>query len=347
MKNGKIGYAVVGLGIGFAHADAAYEYEKCELVAVCDIKRDRLDKAVEKYAGVRAYEKFDDLLCDSEVDIISICLPSGMHAEFAVKAMEAGKHVLVEKPVDITVEAAMKIDECARRTKMKAGVIHQNRNNALMKPIKEAVDSGRLGKLVLGTFAVKWFREQSYYDNGWHGTWDMDGGGSLINQAVHTVDLMQWLMGDVESVSSKMGIYDHQIETEDLTARVVTFKNGAVATFVSTTCAHPGISTEISVYGTGGTIEADADVLKTWKLKDSWDEAEEEAEMLEKYGKGNLGAEAQDPSIVCGHKSMVIDMVEAVINDRDPQISVCEAVKSVRIVNAVYESAKSGKTVML
>ncbi|MBO7148280.1 MAG: Gfo/Idh/MocA family oxidoreductase [Clostridia bacterium] len=346
MKNSKIGYAVVGLGIGMAHADAAYEYDKCELVAVCDINKDRLKKASEKYAGVKCYESFDELLLDKEVDILSICLPSGMHADYSVKALEAGKHVLVEKPVDITVEAAMKIDECARRTGLKAGVIHQNRNNALMKPIKDAIDSGRLGKLVLGTFAVKWHREQHYYE-GWHGTWDMDGGGSLMNQAVHTVDLMQWLMGDVESVSSKMGIYGHDIETEDLTTSVVSFKNGACATFVSTTCAYPGISTEICLYGTGGSIEADADKLKLWKLTDSWDIDEEEAEMLEKYGEGNLSAEKDDPDIVCGHKSMIIDIVDAVIENREPQISIKEACKSVRIVNAVYESARTGKTVTL
>ncbi len=346
MKNGKIGFAVVGLGIGMAHADAAYEYEKCELVAVCDINTKRLEKAKDKYEGVKLYESFDELLGDGEVDIISICLPSGMHAEYSIMALEAGKHVLVEKPVEITCEAAMKIDECARKTGLKAGVIHQNRNNAIMKPIKEAIDNGRLGKLVLGTFAVKWYREQHYYD-GWHGTWDLDGGGSLMNQAVHTVDLMQWLMGDVESVSSKIGIYGHDIDTEDMTASVITFKNGATATFVSTTCAYPGISTEICVYGTGGSIEADADVLKTWKLTDSWDIEEEEAEMLEMYGNGNHGAQLNDPTILCGHQSMVIDMVDSVIEDREPQISVCEAVKSVRIVNAVYESARTGKTVFL
>lgn len=345
MRNGKIGYAVLGLGIGFAHADAAYDYEKCDLVAVCDIKREKLDEAAAKYERVKLYDNFDELILDKEVDIISICLPSGMHSEYAVRAMEAGKHVLVEKPVDITVEAALMIDECARRTGMKVGVIHQNRNNAVMKPMKDAIDSGRLGRLVLGTFAVKWYREQHYYDNGWHGTWDMDGGGSLMNQAVHTVDLMQWLMGDVESVSSSMGIYEHNIETEDLTASVVKFKNGALATFVSTTCAYPGISTEICVYGTGGSIEADADMLKRWKLIDSWDEAEEEAEMIEAYGGGN--SDAADPNAVFGHKSMICDMVDAVIEDRAPQISVLEAVKSVRIVNAIYESAKSGKTIFL
>lgn len=168
-----------------------------------------------------------------------------------------------------------------------------------------------------------------------------------MNQAIHTVDIMRWLMGDVESVSSQMGIFDHEIETEDLTASVIRFRSGAVATFVSTTCAYPGISTEISLYGTGGSIEADADTLKTWKLRDSWDEAEEEAEMLETYGGGNGTLAQSDPTLVTGHASMIRDMVDAVLDDRQPQISICEAIESVRIINAIYESARSGNTVML
>ncbi|MCI8388012.1 MAG: Gfo/Idh/MocA family oxidoreductase [Clostridiales bacterium] len=344
MKNGKIGYAVVGLGIGKAHVDAAAASDKCELVAVCDLIQEKMDKVAERYPGTLTYLEFDEMIKNPDIDIVSICLPSAMHAEFAVKAMEAGKNVLVEKPIDITVDAALKIEEARVRTSMKAGVIHQNRNNAVMKPIKEAVDAGRLGKLVLGTFAVKWYRDQHYYE-GWHGTWGMDGGGSLMNQAVHTVDLMQWLMGDVVSVHSTMGIYNHDIETEDMTASVITFKSGAAATFVSTTCAYPGISTDIQLYGTGGTIEADADVLKRWKLRDADDEDEEEEDMLEKYGGGNRIAEKKDPMLVTGHASMVEDMLDAVINDRDPQILPLEAIKSVRIVNAVYESARTGKTI--
>ena len=334
MKNGKLGYAVAGLGVGKAHVQAAARYENCELVAVCDLIQEKLDKVVSEYPGTKTYQSFDEMLLDDEIDIISICLPSAMHADFAVKAMEAGKHVLVEKPIDITVEAAERIEEARIRTGMTAGVIHQNRNNAVMKPIKEAVDAGRLGKMVLATFAVKWYRDSHYYI-GWHGTWEMDGGGSLMNQAVHTVDLMQWLMGDVTSVHSTMGIYDHDIETEDMTASVVTFKSGAAATFVTTTCAYPGISTDIQLYGTGGTIEADADILKRWKLRDADDEDEEEEEMLEKYGGGNRAAEKADPSLVTGHASRVRDMVDAVMEGREPQIVPTEAIKSVRIVNAL------------
>ena len=346
----KLGYAILGLGIGMAHAEAAAASEFADLVAACDIDRARLDKFAALYPDATLYEDFEELIADDRVDIISICLPSAMHADFAIRAMEAGKHVLVEKPLDITYERAMLIEEARLRTGVTVGVVHQNRFNLNMYPIKDAVDSGRLGKLVLGTFAVKWYREQSYYDRGgWRGTWEMDGGGSLMNQAVHTVDLMHWLMGDVESVTSTMGIYNHNIKTEDLTASLIKFKSGATATFVSTTCAYPGISTEIMLYGTGGSIEADADMIKTWKLRepidDDMDEDDEEQMMVERYGRGNREAAKREPEKLYGHRHVVEDMILAVRDGRPPEVTPLEAAYSVRIVNAVYESAKTGKPV--
>ena len=346
MLDGKLGYAVLGLGIGMAHADAAYASDRAALVAICDIDEKRLARAQRKYKGVTAYKDFEDLIADERVDVISVCLPSAMHADFAVRAMEAGKHVLVEKPLDITPERAQLIEDARVRTGKICGVVHQNRFNVDMYPIREAVDSGRLGKLILGTFAVKWYRDQSYYDNGgWRGTWEMDGGGSLMNQAVHTVDLMQWLMGDVESVTSHVGIYDHQIDTEDTTASLIKFKTGAVATFVSTTCAYPGISTEIMLYGTGGSVEADADCLKTWKMKDAEDEDAEEAAMLARYGGGNMTAIPEDAVRHFGHDHVVWNMIDAVLDGHDPDIMPADALKAVKIVCAVYESSRTGKLV--
>ena len=352
----KIGYAVAGLGIGKAHADAAAVSENARLVAVCDLIEEKMDAIVKKYPGTKKYLDFDEMIKDPEIDIVSICLPSAMHAEYAERAMRAGKHVLIEKPIDITPEAAERIEKVRLETGMKAGVVHQNRNNVDMLPIKQAIESGHLGRVFLGTFAVKWYRKQDYYD-GWHGTWEMDGGGSLMNQSVHTVDLMQWLMGEVESVSSQMDIYNHDMDTEDTTVSTIRFKSGALASFVTTTCAYPGISTDIQVYGTNGSVEADQDVLKTWKIKefsddfaellglDACDEEEEEEEMLARYGKGNPGYLFENPGHIVGHQSVVEDMIDAVLSDRDPQIMPAEAIKSVRIVRAVYESARTGKTV--
>ena len=170
----------------------------------------------------------------------------------------------------------------------------------------------------------------------------MDGGGSLINQAVHTLDIMQWLMGEPASVHSTMSINNHNIETEDLTASVVRFKSGATATFVSSTCCYPGLSTDIQIYGTKGAVEVNADVLKLWKIEGE-DERDEE-DMLDRYGRGNRVACAYDGSKY-GHVTQVEDMVDAVIEDRDPQIMPTESMKAVRLIRAIYKSAQTGETV--
>lgn len=344
-KDNKIGYAVVGLGVGKAHVEAALQYDKCRLVAVCDIVPEKMKSVTDKNPEVLSYTEFDEMIKNPEIDIVSICLPSAMHADFAVRAMEAGKHVLVEKPIDITVDAAMKIEEARKCTGKKVGCIYQNRNHAVMKPLKAAIESGKLGKIFLGTFAVKWYREQAYYDGElcWHGTWEMDGGGSLINQAIHTLDLMQWLMGEPESVRSTMSINAHKMETEDLTASILRFKNGATATFLSTTCCYPGLSTDIQIYGTKGSVELDADVLKLWKIEGE-DERDEE-DMLDRYGRGNRVACAYEEGLKYGHVTQIEDMVDAVIEDRDPQVTPLEAIKAIKIIEAIYRSAQTGETV--
>ena len=345
--NNKIGYAVLGLGVGKIHVENALNYEKCELVAVCDIVPEKIKAVTNEHPEVTGYTDFEDLIKDERVDIISVCLPSSMHAEYAIRAMEAGKNVLIEKPMDISSEAVARIEEARVRTGMKCGGIYQNRNNAVMRPLKEAIDSGKLGKIFLGTFAVKWLREPSYFegDLSWHGTWAVDGGGSLINQAVHTLDIMQWLMGKPVSVTSRMSINNHNIESEDLTASIFTFENGATATFVSTTCCYPGLSTDIQVYGTDGSVEVDGDCLKLWKVK-GMDECDEE-DMLDRYGRGNRIACAYEPGTKYGHATQVEDMVDAVIEGREPQIMPNEAIKAVKLIEAVYKSARTGQTVMI
>lgn len=349
MKNGKLGYGVLGLGIGMAHADAAHASENAELVAVCDIDAGRLDDLHRKYPEVTLYRDAKALFADPAVDIISICLPSGMHGDYAVRAMDAGKHVLIEKPIELSPERAQCILDACARTQKKASVVFQNRFNFDMNPIRDAVKSGRLGNIALATFAVKWYRAQKYYENGWHGTWSMDGGGSLMNQAVHTVDLMRWLLGKPVSVSAQYSITGHEIETEDTTAAVVRFESGTIATMVSTTCAYPGISTEIGLYGTEGSIEADGDVLRLWKLRaqddDSDDEEEEEDEMLHRFGQGNRGC--ADPHRLFGHPHVVEDMICAVRDDRDPEVTPADAIESVRLVCAIYRAAQTGETIRL
>ncbi len=338
----KIGFAVLGLGIGMAHSEAISTSEYAYLVAACDIDEGRREKFKKKYPGSEVTADFEEILKNPEVDVVSVCLPTYMHAEYAVKAMESGKHVLCEKPADITVERAMKIAEAENKSGKMCGFVFQNRFNYNMYPIYEAIRSGRLGEIYLGTFAVKWYREQSYYDKngGWRGTWDKDGGGSLMNQSVHTVDLMLTLMGDgVEDVKSVGGVKNHNIETEDMTASLITFKNGATATFVSTTCAYNGLSTEICIYGTKGSIEADADKIVRWRLSDDDDGIEEE-EILEKYGEGNFSAAAYHKGIRQGHGYVVDDMAKAVLEGKRPSVGIGEAIKSLSLIERIYRNIK-------
>ena len=358
----KLGYGVLGLGIGRHHANAAFKLEGCDLIAVCDRRPDRLEKHKREYPDlylpadqrsegasktnpvIKVYTDYEEMLKDPAIDIVSIATPSGTHAEYVCQALRAGKHVLCEKPIDVTLEAAQKIVDCMNETGKKVACVFQNRRIPSVLAMKKAIDDGRLGKIFAGEFRVNWYRTDDYFaDGGWRGTWALDGGGSLMNQAVHTVDLMQWMMGDVHSVRSVMGLYNHNIETEDMTKSIVTFKNGAVATFTSTTCAYPGLSTDYCVHGTEGTIEIDAGVVKVWKLKNESDEAmnaEEEA-MMDKETMKNKAA-AADPNLVQGHPFHVKDIVEAVRDDRDPYVGPVEAMRALRIILAVYESAKNG-----
>lgn len=344
-----VGYAVVGLGIGRNHVRGALKAEGAKLIAVCDLREDRRQKAATEYCpDVQIFSDLDEMLKLPEIDVVSVATPSGTHADLAIKCLRAGKHVLIEKPMDIVVDKIYEIEKVAKEMGLKVGGIFQNRRNAIMAPFKEAVDSGRLGEIYTGFFRVNWYRKDSYFleSGGWRGTWAMDGGGSLMNQAVHTVDLMQWLLGDVASVKSEMRIVNHNIETEDFTHSVIKFKSGAICTFVSTTAAYPGYGTDIQVTGTKGSIHVDGDELVVWKIAGEH-MAEEEAEMLAKYGKTDGLNPSADNTVVRGHDFMVQDMVDAIRFDRDPFVGPQDAVKAVRIINAIYESARTGKEVTL
>lgn len=346
MIDNKIGYAVLGLGVGRAHCDAVNTFDDAALVAICDIDEKRLSEAGEDYEGTLLYNDFNELIKNKDIDIISICLPSGIHAEYTVKALEAGYHVLVEKPIDITVEAAMRIEEARVRTGKTVGCVFQTRNNACFKKALEVQKSGRAGKIFLGDFSVKWYRPPEYFtENTWRGTWEMDGGGSLMNQAIHTVDLMLQLMGEPEYVFSEKDICTHRIKTEDLTVSLIKFKSGARATLSTTTCAYPGVATEISFYGENGTVEIKDECIVTWEFRDCDDD--EKATVFEQYGHGNAIAAKYNPGYLFGHESVVRDMIDAVKENRNPQVMPLDAIKSVKLIEAIYRSSNTGKKVYL
>ena len=348
----EIGFGVVGLGMGAYHVDAILQAKGTKLIALCDIDEERLRRSAEKY-NVKAYKNYDDMLKDSEVEVVNVCTPSGMHADMAITAVNAGKNIIIEKPVDINVEKIDRLLEIGRKNNVKMGAIFQSRTTPLNKRIKAAIDNGRLGNIIGVHGLLPWYREQSYYQGThgkWKGTWDMDGGGSLMNQGVHTVDLLQWFAGRVKSVFGAFGVYAHDISAEDKTVAVLKFENGALGTLTTTTCAYPGLPQYIIIHGDKGSIAKEEDQLQAWKVQGDR-EKEEEAEMLGLYGpQDKRGATtASDPMAVgsSGHVGLIEDMVQAIIDDREPLITIESAKHAVEIVNAIYESGRNGKEVFI
>ncbi len=343
------GFAVVGLGMGKHHCKAIASAPGARLVAVCDVDTKRLDPVAEEY-GCKAYQDFTELLQDAEVDVINIATPSGMHAEMGVRAAAAGKHLIVEKPADIVPERIDTLIAAGKRCNVKIGGIFQSRLNPLNIRIREAIAGGRLGTVVGAHGHLPWYRKQSYYEGehgSWKGTWDMDGGGSLMNQGVHTVDLMQWLVGPVEAVMGMFGVFTHDIEAEDQTVALLRFRCGAIGTLFTTTCCYPGYDQIVNIYGSQGSILKQEGLLRGWKLQDDM-EGKEEEEMLGYYGgqkKGGSGS--ADPMAVGfdGHTQIVEDMVKALAEDRDPMITLDSARHAVEIITAIYESGRSGREI--
>src|SRR5947209_3524525 len=339
-----IRFAGVGLGMGYHHCVDLQDARGAQLVAVCDRVPERVERAVQKF-GVRGTGSFDEILADPEIDVVNVATPSGLHSEMTCRALRAGKHVVCEKPPDVTVAKVDAMIAAQRETGRKLLIIFQSRFEPLYRRLKEAINTGRLGRLVGVHGAVHWYRAQSYFNcpGMWKGTWAMDGGGSLSNQGVHTVDLIQWLCGPVSEVYGKFGVFAHQIETEDKTVAVLTFENGAIGTLTTTTAAYPGLETELVLHGTKGSIVV-RDHLHHWRLQgDSPDaEKEEERQMLAAYGpRGQRDATvASDPFAFAtrGHKAEIEDLVRAVREDREPTIPVASTRHTVAILNAIYES---------
>ena len=345
----ELGFAVVGLGMGKHHCRSVTEAEGARLVAVCDLDAERLNPVAKQY-GCKAYASFDELLKDDEVDVINIATPSGMHAKMGIQAADAGKHIVVEKPADIVPERVDALAEAGRRNGIKIACIFQGRLDPLNRKVRETIQEGRLGRLIGIHGHLPWYRKQGYYQGAhgaWKATWDMDGGGSLMNQGVHTVDLIQWLGGPVKSAMGMFGIFDHEIEAEDQTVALLRFENGALGTIYTTTCCYPGYDQLITIYGANGSIMKDASKLLAWKMMGE-KEAEEEAEMLRVFGQtGKQDGIAADPMAgsADGHTLIIEDLIQAIREDRDPMIGLESARHAVEIINAIFESGRTGKAV--
>ncbi len=361
MRGGeRLRFGILGCGvIGPHHARAIAGLDSADLVAVADVVPELAERLASEY-GCSAYSSLGEMLAEAELDAVCVCTPSGMHAEDAIAALEAGKHVVIEKPVDVTLKAADRLLEVQRATGGRVAVVSQHRFDVATQAVHEAVSKGEFGRLTSGSAEVRWWRSQSYYDSGgWRGTWELDGGGVLINQAIHSIDLLQWLMGPVVEVTAYTGLLAHErIEVEDTAVAILKFSGGALGTIVATTAAYPGLTARIAVHGDRGSAIIDDDELRYFHVAGEGQEGEaygagggeNQAErVIERYGQADSGPGAgSDPgSLSMAHRDQIQDFVEAVREGREPSINVEEGRKPLAIIRAIYESASTGEAVRL
>ncbi|UCF97497.1 MAG: Gfo/Idh/MocA family oxidoreductase [Spirochaetaceae bacterium] len=345
------GFGIIGLGlIADFHAKAiqAISGGKGALVACCSRSTEKAKGFGGKY-GCRGYADLGEFLAHPGLDVVSICGPSGAHLEPALAAAEAGKHVIVEKPLEITPERCDKIISACEKAKVSLAGIFQSRFSEVAGLVKRTVEQGRFGTLVLGDAYVKWFRSQQYYDDGgWHGTQRFDGGGALINQSIHAIDLLQWFMGPVDSVQAFTGTIGHQrIEVEDNAVAALRFRNGAFGVIEGSTAVYPGFLKRIEISGTKGSMVLEEETLKTWEFAESIPEDEE---IRQKFGAGaDTKGGAADPAAISfeGHRRQFEEFIAALDEGRAPLVDGREARKAVEIIRAIYASAKKGKPVHL
>ncbi len=265
-----IRFGIVGCGaIGPTHAGALAQMAGVKLVAVADLNHARARAMADKFAVSKVYADQQELFNDPAVDVAIICTPSGIHGDGAVAAMNAGKHAVVEKPMEVTVAACDRMIAAQRKTGRLLSIISQHRFDQASMQVKDLIRSGRLGKIILVTADVKWWRTQKYYDEGdWRGTFALDGGGACMNQGIHTLDLLQWLAGEVDTVYAQTRTVAHaRIEVEDAAVATLTLKNGAIGTYVASTAVYDGLPVRIDIFGTEGTAIIEGDCVKQIKLK--------------------------------------------------------------------------------
>jgi len=337
-KSDRLGWGIIGCGvIAPTHANAVRDSGTANVVACCDVVPGLAKQFAEKYApGARVYTSMDEMLNDPEIQAVSICTPSGLHSQCCIAAAQAGKHILCEKPLDISLEAIDAAIAAAKEYNVKLSGVFQRRTYASSKKVREAVKSGKLGKLVIGDAYQKYFRSHQYYASGsWRATWELDGGGALMNQGVHGIDLLLYLMGDVKRLSAYARRLVRNIEVEDTAVAIVEFVNGAVGVIEGTTSVTPGYGCRIEISGDNGTIVLNEDKITTWDIPGEDSEAEAGA-----AGKST----AADPTALTasGHTAHVIDLCGAIRDNREPEIPGSEARRAVQVIKAIYKSSREG-----
>ncbi|MFO8044139.1 MAG: Gfo/Idh/MocA family oxidoreductase [Alkalispirochaeta sp.] len=338
------GFGIVGTGmIARHHARALAAVPEAHLAAVFSRDPGRAAAFAAEY-GCRAYSDYAHFLDDGTVAVVSVCTPSGAHLESALPAARAGKHLIIEKPIEITLERCDQIIDAAEKHGVYLGGIFQSRFMGAARHVREAVDAGRFGSLVMGSAHVKWYRSQSYYDDGgWKGTQAMDGGGALMNQSIHAIDLLQWYMGPVKEVQAITATLGHtRIEVEDTAVASIRFTNGAVGVIEGSTATYPGFPKRVEISGIHGSAILEEETLQAWSFAH---ETDRDAEIRARYSSSESTGGAADPGTIGleGHRRQFQQFIHAVDTRKPIELDGREARKSVAIIRAIYESAASGQ----
>jgi UDP-N-acetyl-2-amino-2-deoxyglucuronate dehydrogenase len=350
MSEQKLRFAVVGAGfIGGVHARELAGLEEAEVVAVVDTDLDKARKLADAH-GADASTDLDTVLRRADVDAVTICTPSGLHAYGAVAALDAGKHVVVEKPLDVSLAAADRIIDAEKRSGRTVAVISQHRFDRSTEKVLQAVRDGHLGTVTSAIASHAWWRGQTYYDSGdWRGTWALDGGGAIMNQTVHTINLMVTAVGTPVEVFAYTGCLAHErIEVEDTAVAVVKFASGALGMIHGTTAAYPGLDASLRVFGSKGSAVISNDELVF--LHGNAGDAPEIA-MSEMTGLNQVTADdalsPEDVPLGHAHRRQLADFVDAVRTGRPPRVGTADARTSLSVILALYESAATGRPVRL
>jgi predicted dehydrogenase len=347
----EIGFGVIGCGvIAPWHIRGILNSQGARLVAVSDNREEKAKKLGEEHK-VDWYNDYEKMLEREDLDVACLCTPSSLHPEQAIASARAGKHVLTEKPMAVTLEAADEMIKVCREEKVKLGGIFQRRVSELFLKVKKALEQGELGKIVMGDAYMKYYRSQEYYDSGdWRGTWEFDGGGCLMNQGIHIIDLLQWYLGPVDTVYGYAETLTRRIEVEDTAAAVLKFKNGAIGVIEGTTSIYPPtLPHRVEIHGDKGTIMIEGEGIKRWSIMGEKGEEVDKAEVDKVKEEEGTGKAITSPTDIGmeGHRRLITDMVEAIREDREPLIPGKEARKALEIILAIYKSAKAGKPIKL
>lgn len=372
-----IQFGVVGLGnIASTHAHAINGHVNANVSAACSRSEENRTLFGKEF-DLTLYSDYNEMLTHENLEAVTICTPSGSHLDYAKKAAEAGKHVVIEKPIEITVERGKEIIECCKQNGVKLAVIYQNRFSDGAIQMKNEFKNGNIGSSIMARASVKWYREQEYYtESSWRGTLKLDGGGAVINQAIHTIDLLIWLLGDVESVSAFKATMTHPgIEAEDNAVAILKFKSGTLTLFEASTSIVPAQPRRIEINGTIGTvvleddrfIRIEGDSVPNMQNKgrggiDDYEgsggsgesegsEGSERSEKSEGIGRREgSGAGAADPMAGLGilhHSRQYESIIDAILNDKTPDVTGYESLKSLAVVEAIYQSADNGRVVLM